>query len=96
MTLQEAYIKASSVAKGKGHTLLTSCKDYGDFWGFGFKPPTFDIDASPEKAINGLGTTTVNKKTGEIGIFIPPMNLDLFKKAKSIPIDQFVEKAAVA
>jgi hypothetical protein len=87
MTLHEAFIKAKTVAEMEGHTLLVSCGDYGDFWGFGFMPEGFLLD----KPSGGGADTTVNKETGEIGVFIPPMDLDLFSKRKPIPIDQFTE-----
>jgi len=89
MTLHKAYIKAKNTAKARGRTRFTSCSDYGDFWGFGFVPPTYVSGLSPEKAPNGGGYITVNKKTGEVGHFIPPMDLDLFRNRKPIPIEQF-------
>jgi len=89
MTLHEAYLKARSDAKRRGETFLTSCKDYGDFWGFYFRPPT-------DEEIDGIANVTVNKKTGMIGYFIPPMDMELFRNAKSVSIDQFIERAAVA
>jgi len=70
MTLHEAFIKAKAVAGKKGYTLLLSCQDYGNFWGFEFNLPTYDPDDS-DNNLNGLGETTVNKETGEIGVFTP-------------------------
>jgi hypothetical protein len=67
MTLQKAYLKAKDTAKARGRTLFTSCSDYGDFWGFGFMSPAYAPGLSPEKAPNGGGYVTVNKKSGEIG-----------------------------
>lgn len=83
MTLQEAYLKAKSDGAKRGETLLTSCNDYGEFWGFYFRPPTDNPD--------GIANITVNKETGAIGYFIPPMNLDLWRKRKPISIEQFAE-----
>ncbi|GBU21345.1 hypothetical protein R80B4_01234 [Fibrobacteres bacterium R8-0-B4] len=90
ITLHEAYIKAKAVAERKGRYLLNSCDDYGVFWGFLFMPPTYDPDNS-DSIPNGVSDITVNKETGEIGVFIPPMDLDLFEKRKPIPIDQFAD-----
>jgi len=90
MTLYDAYLKARNKARLSGDTLLISCRDFGDFWGFGFMPPTYDPDVATD--INGGGYDTVNKETGETGFFIPPMDLELFLKAKFIPIEQFAEK----
>jgi len=90
MTLHEAFIEAKTVAERKGRTLLTSCDDYGDFWGFMFMPPTYDPNDS-YTIPNGVGDITVNKKTGEIGVFTPLMDFDLFDKRKPIPIEQFAE-----
>jgi hypothetical protein len=84
MILHEAYLKAKSEQEKKGFTLLVSCADYGDFWGFYFRPPT-------EKEINGISDITVNKETGEIGYFIPPLDLDVFDKRKPIPVELFAE-----
>jgi len=89
MALYEAFLKARDDAKHRDFTVLTSCADYGDFWGFCFKPQT-------DKDINGNAIVTVNKKTEKIGYFIPPMDFDLYDKRKPIPIEQFAEKAAVA
>ena len=83
MTLQEAYLKAKSDGEKTGFTLLTSCNDYGECWGFHFRPPTDNPD--------GIGDITINKTTGAIGYFIPPMNLNLWRKRVSIPIEQFAE-----
>jgi len=84
ITLHEAYLKAKNERAKKGFTRLNSCRDYGDFWGFMFIPPE-------KKAGDGLSDITVNKKTGTIGYFIPPMDLDLAKRAVPIPIEQFAE-----
>jgi len=89
MTLYEAYLEAREDAKGDGHTRLTGCWDYGEFWGFGFRPPT-------DEEINGIAEVTVNKETGKISYFIPTMDLDLYRSAKPLPIEQFAERAAVA
>ncbi|GBU22050.1 hypothetical protein R80B4_01953 [Fibrobacteres bacterium R8-0-B4] len=90
ITLHEAYLKAKSDAEEDGHTLLDTCNDYGDFWGFLFLPPTF-FDDPPNKRPRGFSDVTVNKKTGEIGYFVPHMDFDLFDKRISIPIEQFTE-----
>jgi len=82
MTLQEAYTKAKNNAKRDGHTMLVSCSDYGDSWGFFFKPPT-------EEEVDGLGDITVNKRTGAIGFFIPTMDFDKYDSSVDIPIEQF-------
>jgi len=87
MTLHDAYIKAKDEAKKSGLTVFTACGDYGDFWGFRFWPNGFSLD----KPSGGGADITVNKKTGNIGSFIPTMDLDLFDKRKPIPIDQFAE-----
>jgi len=93
MELYDAYLKAREEAKKVyGVSLLMACSDYGDFWGFCFNPRP-DVDF---KELNGVADITVNKKTKEIDYFIPTMDLDLFLKAKPLPIDQFAEKAAVA
>jgi hypothetical protein len=88
MTLQEAYLKAKSDAEKDGHTRLVECRDYGEFWGFAFVPP---LDDDVLKELNGGCDTTVNKKNGKIGYFIPPMDLDLARKSIPIPIEQFAE-----
>jgi hypothetical protein len=90
MTLQEAYIKAKAVNAKRSYTLLISCGDYGAFWGFVFMPTTYNPNDS-YTIPNGSGETTVNKETGEIGEFFPPMDLDLFDKRIPIPIEQFAE-----
>jgi len=83
MTLQEAYLKAKNEEAKVGYTLLMDCRDYGDSWGFCFRPPTHKPD--------GLAYITVNKKTGDIRFFNPIMDLDLAEKAIRITIDQFAE-----
>jgi len=83
ITLHEAYFKAKKNREKKGFTLLTECRDYGDFWSFYFRPPTHNPD--------GIADITVNKNTGEISYFNPIMDLDLFEKATPIPIEQFAE-----
>jgi len=88
MTLRKAYVKAKDHAKARGRTRFTSCSDYGDFWGFGFMSPNYALNLPPEKAPNGGGYITVDKKTGKIGFFIPPMDLDLFRNRKPIPLEQ--------
>jgi len=87
MTLHEAFVKAKSVAEREGRTLLVSCGDFGDFWGFVFMENDFRFD----EPSGGSAYTTVDKKTGEIGFFVPTMDLDLFSKSKSIPVEQFAE-----
>lgn len=84
MTLHEAYLKAKNDGAKIGHTRLSTCSDYGDFWGFVFVPDTIDVP-------DGIGAITVNKKTGAIGYFIPPMNLDLWRKRKPVSLEQFTE-----
>jgi len=84
ITLHEAYLKAKSERAKKGFTRLVGCLDYGEFWGFMLVHPT-------NKVGDGLSDITVNKKTGVIGYFIPPMDLDLAKRAVPIPIEQFAE-----
>jgi hypothetical protein len=84
MTLHEAYLKAKNYGEKYGHTRLSSCRDYGDFWGFHFIHPT-------EKKGDGFADITINKKNGEKSTFIPPMDFDLWNKATPIPIDQFAE-----
>ena len=88
MTLQEAYLKAKSEWGKKGFTLLFSCYDYGEFWGFMFIRPT---DENLIKELNGGGDITINKKTGAIGYFYPTMDLNLSKNAIPIPIEHFAE-----
>lgn len=90
MTLHEAYLKAKDDAKDYGLTLLSSCLDYGDFWGFAFMPPTYDPNDRLTR-VSGGGDITVDKKTGATGEFVPVMDLDLFDKTVPIPIDQFAE-----
>jgi hypothetical protein len=83
MTLHEAYLKAKSEQEKDGLTRLLACRDYGAFWGFYF---TF-----PAKNPDGIADITINKKTGAIGYFNPPMDLDLAKKAIPISIEQFAD-----
>lgn len=87
MTLHDAYLKAKDDAKRRNYTLLISCGDYGEFWGFVFRPPT-------KEELNGVGEITINKMTGEVGYFFPHEDFDLYDKRKSIPITQFTEKEA--
>ena len=84
ITLHEAYLKAKSDAEKDGLTRLSSCRDYGEFWGFHFIHPT-------EKMGDGFADTTINKKTGDLSYFSPPMDFDLWDKAIPIPIEQFAE-----
>ncbi len=95
MTLFEAYSKANSAAKVQGLTQPRGCKDFGDFWGFVFMPPTYDPD-NIKTHIGGNGYITINKESGLLGHFTPVVDLNLFRKGKPVPLDQFVEKAAVA
>jgi len=91
MTLQEAYLKAKSDGEEYGPVRLSSCRDYGEFWGFCFVPA---LGKNLLKELNGgIGECdiTVNKKTGAIGYFIPPMDFDLWNKAVPVPIEQFSE-----
>jgi len=88
ITLHEAYLKAKNEEAKDGLTRLSSCRDYGTFWGFLFVPP---IDENLLKDLNGLVDITINKKTGEISYFNPIMDFDLFEKATLIPIEQFAE-----
>lgn len=90
MTLHEAYTKAKDKAKRKGRVLFTSCRDYGAFWGFMFMPPTYDPN-DRLTWVSGEADITVNKNTGAIGEFVPIMDLDLFDKAVSIPVELFTE-----
>jgi hypothetical protein len=85
MTLHEAYLKAKSYGEKYGRTCLSSCRDYGDFWGFDFVSPM------RKKGDNGCADITINKKTGEKSTFNPIMDLDLAEKAIRIPIEQFAE-----
>jgi hypothetical protein len=87
MTLQEAYRKAKGAAEMEGHPLFVNGRDYGDFWGFYFVRENFRFD----EPSGGGGDITVNKKTGAIGFFFPPMDFDLAKKAIPIHIEQFAE-----
>jgi hypothetical protein len=88
ITLHEAYLKAKSKEEKSGRTRLIDCRDYGEFWGFGFVPP---IDESLLKELNGGADITINKKTGEIRYFNVAMDIDLAKKAIPIPIERFAE-----
>jgi len=88
MTLHEAYLKAKSKEGKSGRTRLVDCRDYGEFWGFGFVP---QIDASLLKELNGSADITVNKKTGELSYFNPIMDFDLFERSIPISIEQFAE-----
>jgi hypothetical protein len=92
MTIYEAYIKAKEEGKKDGRIYLWGCKDYGDFWGFCFAPAPLGSG----DGFGGLGDITVHKTNGKIGFFYPTINFDLFEKAKPVPLEQFVEKAAVA
>jgi len=87
MTLQDAYLKAKNEAGKNGLTIFTACDDYGDFWGFEFWPKGHSFD----EPSGGGADITVNKKTGNIGEFIPTMDLDLFDKRIPVPIEQFAE-----
>ncbi|GBU21307.1 hypothetical protein R80B4_01196 [Fibrobacteres bacterium R8-0-B4] len=88
MTLQEAYLKAKNAAKGDGLTLLTSCNDYGDVWGFEFMPPTYN-PKDPGTRIGGGYDVIINKKTGEATEYNPFLDgFDLLGKAKPIPLKQ--------
>jgi hypothetical protein len=88
MTLHEAYLKAKKYEEKYGRTRLSSCRDYGEFWGFYFVPP---INKNLLKGLNGGCDITINKKTGEKSTFNPIMDLYLAKKSIPIPIDQFTE-----
>jgi hypothetical protein len=88
MTLHDAYLKAKSKEEKSGRTRLVDCRDYGEFWGFGFLP---SVDESQLKELNGFADITVNKKTGDIRYFNPAMDFDLFEKATPIPVEQFAE-----
>ena len=87
MTLQDAYRKAKDEEKKSGRTFFKGCRDYGNFWGFRFFPEGFRFD----EPSGGGADITVNKKTGAIGYFIPPMDFDLAEKAIPIPIEHFAE-----
>jgi hypothetical protein len=85
ITLHEAYLKAKSEGEKGGRTRLSSCRDFGDFWGFDF---TFPVK---KEGANGFAYITLNKKTGELRYFNPAMDIDLTQKATPIPIEQFAE-----
>jgi len=95
MTLHEAYLKAKNNVCARGLTLLVSCTDYGDFWGFVLMPPTYDKN-DKRTWVGGGGNITVNKKNGAIGFLSWPKDIAIFDKGKPISIDEVVEKAAVA
>ena len=89
ITLQDAYIKAKNVAKIDGLTLLTTCSDYEDVWGFEFMPPTFDPKDSGT-CIGGGYDVIISKKTGEIRKYNPFVDgFDLYGKSKNISVKQF-------
>jgi hypothetical protein len=88
MTLHDAYLKAKKYEEKYGRTRLSSCRDYGAFWGFCFVPP---IDKKLLERLNGCADITINKKTGEKSSFNPIMDLDLAEKAIPIPIEQFAD-----
>jgi len=83
ITLHEAYLKAKNDGEKNGLTRLLSCRDYGAFWGFHFTFPTKNPD--------GIGDITINKRSGELNYFIPPMDLDLAMKSIPIAVEQFAE-----
>jgi hypothetical protein len=85
ITLHEAYLKAKSEGAKDGLTRLSSCRDYGEFWGFNFVEPI------QKEWDSGFADTTINKKTGELSYFNPIMDFDLWDNAIPIPIDQFAE-----
>ena len=85
IALHEAYLKAKSYGEKYGLTRLSSCRDYGDFWGFHFALPL------KKEGGGGFADITINKKTGEKSSFCPPMDFDLWDKAIPIPIEQFAE-----
>lgn len=87
MNLYEAYFKAKMAGEKRGLTLFSSCRDFGEFWGFHFWPAGHD----PRSISGGFSYITVNKGSGELGEFAPIMDLDLCKKAKSIPVEQIAE-----
>jgi len=93
MTLHEAYAKAKAKREEDGCVYLWWCGDYGDFWGFYLAPIPHAPGIRPP---GGLGPITINKITGETGFLSWPKDIDILKNAKLIPIDQFVERAAVA
>jgi len=83
ITLQEAYIKAKMSAKWCESAYLLDCVDFGDLWGFVFSP------YAPGVSAGGGGFTTVNKKTEEIGLYVPHEDFcELLAKAKNIPLKQ--------
>jgi hypothetical protein len=89
ITLQDAYIKAKNVAKVDGLTLLTTCSDYEDVWGFEFMPPTFDPKDSGTY-IGGGYDVIISKKTGEIWKYNPFVHgFDLYGKSKNVSVKQF-------
>lgn len=101
MTLHEAYIKAKvemevrAKTKKWGPLRIEGCRDYGDFWGFGIVPLNYDEDDESTWFADRCDIT-VNKQTGAIGHFTTLMDFDLAMKSKPVPIEQFIEKAAVA
>ena len=80
MTVKQALKKASKIQPDD--YIFQSALDMGEFWAFYFAPKLEDEDDD----IYGLGYTTVNKTTGDLGTFQPVLNLELFSKAKRIDI----------
>lgn len=78
MTFEQALQKAQN--KQPKDYLCHGALDMGEFWAFSFHPKLDKDDWW------GGGYDTVNKKTGELGTFNPPDDLELFAKAKRIKI----------
>ncbi len=81
MTVKEAYRIAKNVTFPDA-TILADCLDFGEFFGFGFINE--EVDWYP--AFN-----TVNKSTGETGVFNPwndPKSEELMDNAVDIPLEE--------
>lgn len=76
MDAKQAY---QIIKKHHPNEVCIICTDFGDFFGFNFVPP---------EAVSwgdfGGACDTVDKKTGEISVFNPIINLSLLDNAKII------------
>lgn len=78
MTVQKAY---EIVKQINPRMVAVECLEFPDFYAFALVEKEF------EKELSGGGYNTVNKITGEVGVFNPTQDFESFFEAKSINID---------
>lgn len=83
MKIEEAYEKAKRSNMARPY--LTSCRDFGDAYGFVFSTEPAEI--SNHSRSEGGGFVTVDKQSGAISFFNPASDIGRFRNSKKIPIE---------